>query len=88
MHNWAKCLAISKKNVVKCCRNAVFLSLFVCKNIWLCGLLYVALLHNAVKNIVNPSVKKNYLFDKLLVSNLVMCAKSNMPCCLCQTLRR
>lgn len=39
MHNWAKCLAISKKNVVKCCRNAVILSFFVCKNIWLCGLL-------------------------------------------------
>ncbi len=39
MHNWAKCLAISKKNVMKYCRNAVILSLFVCKNIWLCGLL-------------------------------------------------
>ena len=41
---------------------------------------YVALLHNAVKNIVNPSVKKNYLFDKLLVSNLVLRATCLVVC--------
>ncbi len=44
---------------------------------------YLAFLHNAVKNIVNPSVKKNYLLDKLLVSNLVLRAKCNTPCGLC-----
>lgn len=73
-------------------RNAVVMLLFCrylsAKTYGCVVCFYVALLHNAVKNIVNPSVKENYLFDKLLVSNLVMRAKSNMPCCLCQTLRR
>lgn len=85
MHNWAKCLAISKKNVVKYCRNAVILSLFVCKKhmvVWFAFMLLYCTTQSKILLILvlrKTTCSTNYWYLTsccvLRATCLVVCAK-------------